>query len=111
MTFRRNWLDSTWTNAKYHVSSALAMYGDDAQIRNVVIDGNHLVGANYLTYTGAVATKPYPVPYNVAYTNNTFDLSAEECYGPVYPSPMDPLSISKWTNNKLITGQTVPAPQ
>lgn len=108
MAFRRNYLDSTWTYARHSVSGALAMYGDFAQIRQVQVTGNFLIGAGYLTYTGAVAGKPYPTPDNVAYVDNTFDTSAEECYGAVAAGPLDQASIDAWSGNRLATGEDLP---
>ena len=51
--------------------------------------------------------KPYPMPYNVTVTNNTFDPKG---WGPVYPSKLDPTSTTNWTNNTHTNGTTIPAP-
>ena len=106
-TIARNWLDADDTNAKTYVSGALCMYGDFGQIKNITITGNHLTGAGYLLYAGAVSGKAYPMPSNVSVTNNTFDPKG---WGPVYPSKLDPTSTTKWANNTHTNGTTIPAP-
>jgi hypothetical protein len=102
----RNWLDADNAGGNA-ISGALCMYGDYGQIKNITVDGNHLTGVGYLLYPGAVSGKPYPLPYNVTVTNNTFD---PQGFGPVYPSRLDATSTANWTNNRLISGALVPAP-
>ena len=108
----RNWLEAEDSQARSsngatYVSGALCMYGDFGQIKNITVTGNHLTGAGYLLYAGAVTGKPYPTPNNVTVTTNTF---TPKGWGPVYPSKLDPTSTTNWTTNTLTTGTTIPAP-
>jgi hypothetical protein len=103
----RNWLDADESNTGRFVSGALCLYGDFGQIKNITIEGNHLTGAGYLLYAGAVSGKPYPMPSNVTVTNNTFDPRG---FGAVYPSTLDATSTANWANNRLIDGTLIPAP-
>ncbi len=106
-SFHRNWLDADDTHAAGFVSSAMSMYGDYGQIKNIVVDGNYFTGAGYNLYPGATSQKPYPLPLNVAVTNNVFNPTG---YGPVYPSALDPASTAAWANNGLVSGAVVPPP-
>lgn len=103
----RNWLDASAAQGARYVSGALCLYGDYGQIKDVVIDGNHLTGTGYLLYAGAVAGKRFPTPANVTVTNNTFDPTG---WGPVYPQALDPASSAAWANNTLVDGTPIPAP-
>lgn len=108
MSIQRNWLDSTWTNAKYYVSSALSLYAQDGPITNTIVDGNYLMGSGYLMYLGGRVGDLN----NVQVTNNTFGVCnpAIECYGPLAPTIVDGVTASKWSNNKISNGTVVAAP-
>jgi len=97
---RRNWIDAT-PDEGHTVSGPLCMYGDFGQIRNVLVEGNLLTGVGFNDF-GAATQKPHPAPYNVEVINNHFQppFTWDQ---PLYPSRLDPLSESKWSNNRITT--------
>lgn len=68
-------------------SGALVMYGDFAQVQNVLIEHNLFnTTGSYCTYAGSLDSKPNPVASNVRYVNNQFGRKFfDTCgrYGPV----------------------------
>lgn len=54
-------------------SGALVMYGDFAQVQDVLVENNLLNSTgSYCTYAGSLDSKPYPVAKDVRYVNNEF---------------------------------------
>lgn len=54
-------------------SGALVLYGDFAQVRNVLIQGNLLnTTGSYCTYAGSLESKEFPLSSNVRYIGNFF---------------------------------------
>lgn len=68
-------------------SGALVMYGDFAQVQNVLIEHNLFnTTGSYCTYAGSLDSKPHPVASNVRYIDNHFGRKFfDTCgrYGPV----------------------------
>ncbi|MGI5950233.1 MAG: hypothetical protein ACOX61_00070 [Brooklawnia sp.] len=68
-------------------SAALSMYGDFAQVDDVLVEGNTLAtNGSYCVYGGSLTSKPYPVAQDVRIINNTFSRQFfPTCgrYGPV----------------------------
>ena len=69
LVIRHNTLSGNPTNG---TSSALSLYGDFDQIRNVLVENNLFNGGSYCVYAGSVPGKPYPVAANTRFLNNTF---------------------------------------
>lgn len=68
-------------------SGALVLYGDFAQVRDVLIQGNLFnTTGSYCTYAGSLESKQFPVSSDVRYIGNHFGRKySDKCgqYGPV----------------------------
>jgi hypothetical protein len=69
MTFVGNRLDA---GTEPNFSGALCLYGDFAQIRNVLVQGNLFNGGGYAVYAGSVSSKPFPYAANTRFIDNVF---------------------------------------
>jgi hypothetical protein len=76
-----------------YCSAAFSLYGDFAQIDDVLVQNNLFnTTGSYCTYGGSVASKPYPHATNVRYLDNHFGrVYSAKCgqYGP----------LASWENN------------
>ncbi|RIQ25269.1 hypothetical protein DY240_11215 [Jiangella rhizosphaerae] len=84
-------------------SGAFVMYGDFAQVRNVLVEHNLFnTTGSYCTYAGSLDTKEFPVAENVRYIDNQFGRKYfDTCgrYGPVAGRDSDGGPGFIWENN------------
>lgn len=104
----KNTIDCSGTGC----SGAMVMYGDFAQVRDVLIEGNLFnTTGSYCTYAGSLESMNYPRSKDVRYLSNFFGRKySANCgqYGPVYGRD-DSASGFVWKDNVWAdTGEQIP---
>ena len=80
-TLVHNNLVASFAGGDGAMSAALGMYGDFAQIRDVLVQHNRFAtnSAGACAYGGSTPGKPFPVAANVRFLNNTFARMQANC--------------------------------
>ena len=100
-----NRLDSG-TEANF--SASLALYGDFAQVRNVLVQRNRFVGGGFCVYGGSSLGKPYPLAAETRFLDNVFARDIHtNCgfYGPAVAYYNG--NSNQWNNNRWEDGLPV----